>query len=251
MIITNLSLISWGCLNLGWAQVRDGWLTSVNIPQQTHGACEDYYDHHWLHPISVVIITVTAERHPIHNDVCWKYFSKVEICLTPSRLIFSVWWVGRCFRGLCAGLCPIWPVSWCTGRCERLSTTIWNQQLFEQLTKTIMFLDVIAPIYVLELRYYCPHYLHQVSSREWTWEVLYYPLRNDCYFYTNSNPGLMNFIQVKISSNMIIQTPQSNVLSLRFMSKALNLIYSVKVQLAAHSLTFTRQFKFKDPVCEW
>ena len=191
---------------------------------------------------------MVAERHSIHTDVCWKYFSKVVICLTPSRLIFSVWWVGRWFRGLCAGLCPIWPVSWCTGRCERLSTTIWNQQLFEQLTKTIMFLDVIAPIYVLELWYYCPHWLHQVSSREWTWEV--FSPRNDCYFYTNSNPGLMNFIQVKISSNMTIQTPQSNVLSLRFMSKVLNLIYSVKGSIDC-SLTFTRQFKFKYPVCEW
>ena len=152
-MFTNLPLISWDCLCSGWDQVRDGGDSHLLIFRNKHtGSVKTMIITDHIH-----LCWVTAERHSIHTDVCWKYFSKVVICLTPSRLIFSVWLVGRWFRGLCAGLCPIWPVTWCTGRCERLSTTIWNQQLFEQLTKTIMFLDVIASIYVLELQHCCPH----------------------------------------------------------------------------------------------
>ena len=64
-------------------------------------------------------------------------FSKVVIFSTSCSTSSSTWvswvrvsscvrWVGLWSRGWKAGLWLSWPPSWCEGRCERLSTTIWN-----------------------------------------------------------------------------------------------------------------------------
>ena len=61
-------------------------------------------------------------------------FSKVVTC-SPGSSSVSPWAPGvsgsvRCAglwsRGCRAGLWPSWPPSWCAGRWQRLSTTIWN-----------------------------------------------------------------------------------------------------------------------------